>query len=399
VRLGELLVHTGAVTAEQRDAGLRQQVVYGGRLGTNLIELGYAPPDAVAHALARLHRVPASLERHFERHAPDALALVPAALAARFAAFPIALADTHAGRRLVVCLRDPHAPGALDALSQAAGTRALACVAPELVLLYWLERCYGIPRHPRYRVAHVGANEPLPAAALDHAAAVDVDLDVDDEVDMPALQLVELDHADVGRDYSHYDAPQGNRASSLDLAAAAAQAVARADARADAPALSAAQAAAAIRAAADRDAIADAVVGFLRGRFGAGLMAIVKEGMALGHRGCGGSFDDTTVETILIPLGAPSMFRVAFDARRTCRGAPPAAGKAIQDRFFKLFPLPAPPSEVAVVPVVLRDRVVCLIYAHARGGAALDGAAVAELEQVAAESAAAYLHLLQAGKR
>ncbi len=407
MRLGELLVHTGAITGDQRDAAIRQQVVYGARLGTNLIELGYASPDAVAHALARLLHVPASLERHFEQHDPQVMELIPRELATSCQAFPIAYAETRVGRRLVCCLRNPTDNRAVQALTEVAPLPLIACVAPELVLFYWLERGYGIRRQSRYRSAHVGTAEPLPreqsdrmpaaaqAEALDEHS-IDIDIDVDDEIDMPAsLQLVDLDHSDVERDFSHYNAPQNaNRESLLDLAVAAAAAVEVADA----PKLSAEQAVLAVRNAPTRVEIADAIVAYLRGRFGAGLMVIAKEGMALGHRGCGGNFDDDSVETILIPLSAPSMFRVAFEAKRVCKGPPPSSGKAIQDRFFKLFPGDAP-SEVVVMPVVLKDRVVCMIYAHDAAGDSIEAAAVVELETLAREMVAAYTRLIKRAKR
>jgi hypothetical protein len=410
MRLGEYLVHAGAITADDLDAALRQQVVYGGRLGTNLIELGAAEPDTIAHALARLLHVPASLERHFQTCDPAARERIPRDLAARYGAFPIAFADTHAGRRLVVCMRNPRDQPGVDALTAAAGVHVLACVAPELELFYWLEQGYGIQRPQRYRQARPGREQPLPRGDSDRMPAVsqvqrvedfevDVDLDgLDDELAMPdSLQLVELDHGDVERDFSQYSVPQGReRESLLDIAEAARRSATPAT---DGPELDFDAAVHAIQVAANRADVGDAVVGFLRARFGAGLMVIAKQGVAMGHRGCGGAFDDATVESILIPLTAPSMFRVAFEAGKTCRGAPPSGGKAIQDRFFKLFPLPAPPTEVVVTPVSIRNRVVSLIYAHAPNGAALDEGAVQELEAVAATVSDSYLRLIRDAKR
>ena len=106
LRLGQVLVHSGVIDAEQLQAALRQQVVYGARLGTNLIELGYATADQIAHGLAKLHRVPAALTRHLERHDPAVLQRISPQLAAASAAFPIAYSMA-GGRRLVACMRDP----------------------------------------------------------------------------------------------------------------------------------------------------------------------------------------------------------------------------------------------------------------------------------------------------
>jgi len=421
VRLGELLVHTGVITAGQRDEAVQQQVVFGARLGTNLIELGYASPDQIAHGLARLLRVPAALTHHFAHADPSLLKLIPRELAARIAAYPIAFADTAGGRRLVVCLRNPTDADAAGHLSQAAGTQVLPCAAPELALFEWMERGYGVRRHERYRQAQPGQSQPLPpsdtgrfaaveqTAALDDELAIDVDVDfdLDKEADMPAvMHLVELDHSDVERDFSDYHAPGKERESALDLGPAAAAAVAAASATAAAPAIdpgpepmTAAAAIAAIRNASSRSDVSAPAIRFLRHRFAAGVMLIAKDDMALGHRGFGGSFDAETVESILIPLNAPSMFLTACEAMRTCRGAPPSGGQAIHERFFKLFPLDAPPIEVVVTPVVVRDRVVCLLYAHGEEGGPLTDTSVNELEHIARAVSEAYLELIRAARR
>ncbi|RMH41359.1 MAG: hypothetical protein D6689_11370 [Deltaproteobacteria bacterium] len=407
MQLGQRLLRAGEITAEQLDNALRQQVVYGARLGTNLIELGAAEPDAIAHALARQLGVPAALERHFERRDPAAAERLPAVLAARYTALPLAFANTRAGRRLVVCFRNPTDAAAIAAVAEAARSPVIACAAPELVLLYWLERTYGIARPPRYRAAHKGAAAPLPRTTSDRMPAVTqaslleqagVDAAAAEaEAPMPALELVELDDRRVARDYSHYAAPpRPATASLLDLTAARAAGAAPAT---DGPRLTASAAADAIARATDRRDIANAVIAFVRARFGAGVMLVVKEGMALGHAGCGGVFTAETVETILIPLASPSMFRVAYEAQRICRGAPPASGKAIHDRFFKLFPLDGPPREVAVVPICVRDRVVALVYAHAPGGGPLDDGAVAELEQIARAAGEGYVRLIKRAKQ
>ncbi len=425
MRLGELLVHSRQITAEQLDAALRQQVVYGARLGTNLIELGYADLDTVAHALARLLQVPASLQRHFEHHDRQVTELVPRELAARYAAFPIAYADTSAGRRLVTCIRNPRDQGAVSALTRAAGTQVLACVAPELEIFFWLEHVYGVRRQERYRQAHPGSSTPLPRAQSDRIQAVgqadalsedvDIDFDIDEEVEeeqpMPGLQLVDLDHSDVERDLSQYSiAGKQDSLSSMATGLAAAQTatpapVARTTdsmhriAEVQDVLMTAAEARSAIGRATDRNGVGNAVVAFLRKRFGAGLMLIAKDDMALGHRGCGGTFDDSTVESILIPLSAPSMFRTAVEARQTCRGAPPSSGKAIHERFFKLFSLDDEPPSVVVTPVMIRDRVVCLLYAHAAHGGGVTDELVAEIEYVAAAVGEAYLRLIREAKR
>ena len=52
-RLGDILVKLGLCTPEQVQSALAAQVLYGARLGTNLIELGHVNLDNLARGLAR----------------------------------------------------------------------------------------------------------------------------------------------------------------------------------------------------------------------------------------------------------------------------------------------------------------------------------------------------------
>lgn len=418
--MGELLIRLGDITAEQLDAALRQQVVYGARLGTNLIELGYADQDQVARGLSRLHHVPAALARHLSRHDPEALALVPAAVAAEHLAFPVAFSRAD-GRKLVVCMRDPTDAPAIAALSRAAGLPIVPSVAAELAVLFWLERSYGIARPRRYAYAEPGRTSPLPGDHSDPAQAIgedddgiDIDVESDDEADLSGLlQLVDLDHSEVERDHSQYS-PHANVG--LDMVArteapdhytlrpatppvttsAPAPLRVEAPARKSLPKLRLDEAVSAIAGANTREQVLTAVLGYMRTVLGAGLALIVKDALALGQRGFGHALDDRAIETLVVPLSADSFLRTAHDrAQPIC--AAPASG-LLQRRFFKLFGGMAP-DQVVVVPVVLRNRVVCMFYGHAHDGGAIDAGTIAKLAQLAGATSEAFVRLITAAKK
>ena len=66
-RLGELLTQTRLIEPEKVEQALRAQVVWGGRLGTNLIELGCIELDELSRALGQQHGIPCAQARHFEK--------------------------------------------------------------------------------------------------------------------------------------------------------------------------------------------------------------------------------------------------------------------------------------------------------------------------------------------
>jgi hypothetical protein len=150
--VGELLVAAGVIGAAQLEEGLRAQVLYGARLGTNLVELGHVELDHVAFALAKQHNYPPALRRHFERCNPEVQRLLPSAAAARRLVVPIGYL---AGDRSKVLLaaRDPVPAPDLAELEREMGLPRgglVVSVAAELRILFFLERVYGVPRSNRF---------------------------------------------------------------------------------------------------------------------------------------------------------------------------------------------------------------------------------------------------------
>src|SRR5215212_10182154 len=88
-RLGELLVAAGLLTVDQVQQALRAQVMWGGRLGTNLVELHHLELDPLTESLGRQHRLPAALARHFEKADPELQRMLSPDFAERFSCLPL----------------------------------------------------------------------------------------------------------------------------------------------------------------------------------------------------------------------------------------------------------------------------------------------------------------------
>jgi hypothetical protein len=141
-RLGDILLQMKACSRDELRAGLQAQSIFGGRLGTTLVELGIVNEEQLASALSRAHGVPCV---HGEVE-PDvvALAAVPPQLAVRYGAVPLASDD----RLLRVAVADPRNLANLDDLAFATGRRVEAVVAAEARLSWLLRRFYGIGGGP-----------------------------------------------------------------------------------------------------------------------------------------------------------------------------------------------------------------------------------------------------------
>lgn len=450
VHLGEVLIGTGVIDAGQLAAALRQQVIYGGRLGTNLIELGYCDFDAIAHGLARLHGVPAALNKHLKRLDPRLRNLIPPELAMHHGCFPVALTAGGDGQHhLVVCFRNPQAAQSVREIERIAKLPVVVSVTPEIAIYRWLSSIYGLPCPQRFAVPAPKSPLPSPRDSGEFDVvdpdAIDIDLDEAVEELPPTFQLVDLDDSAVSKDLSHYVARRNSRAvlptapkytsanASLAITAppapeppapepaapaapppetppvkiaapptspAPAPMTAAAVATAPSePSLSLAEASAAIDTAGDRDEVATAITGYLRGAFGAGIVLVVRDELALGLTGVGGTFSAETVETIVVPLSVPTVFRTAFNSRSPYRGPVPGGLHPVQDRFLKNFGADDTAPEVMVVPILIRDRVVCLVYAQRPDDRALDNVACDGLRQLCNLAEGAFLRLIHESKR
>ena len=178
VRLGELLVAAGALDAGELGQALRAQVVWGGRLGTNLIELGFLDLDELSGALGKQHGLPAALARHFERADPALQAQFSAELADRHQCVPLLrLAEG----QVALAGMDPLDAEALVEIAAALGvapTDLVTSIAAEQRMRYQLERVYRIVRSARFLRSRGGTIPPFPQFG-------DFQDEADSEVEIP----------------------------------------------------------------------------------------------------------------------------------------------------------------------------------------------------------------------
>jgi hypothetical protein len=125
MRLGELLIREKLITAEALEEALESQVVHGGRLGTNLVELGLLAETDLARMLGKLHNCAhASGEMVPD---PKALEQVDLNEADQLDYLPMRMDAT----RLSLAVLNPHDYATLDALAFKTGKRVVPVIIPE----------------------------------------------------------------------------------------------------------------------------------------------------------------------------------------------------------------------------------------------------------------------------
>ncbi|HEY0093502.1 MAG TPA: hypothetical protein VGB96_04225, partial [Archangium sp.] len=125
MRLGELLLQENVITPEALEEALESQVVHGGRLGTNLVELGLLSEPELARLLGKQHNVASASGEMIPD--PRALELVDLNEADEKDYLPMRVDAT----RMSVAVINPQDLETLDALAFRTGKRVVPVVIPE----------------------------------------------------------------------------------------------------------------------------------------------------------------------------------------------------------------------------------------------------------------------------
>jgi hypothetical protein len=141
-------------------------VLYGGRLGTSLHELGFITEERLREALSRAYGVPAAEPSSFQ---PEALSTVPRRLATRFKVIPWGLR----GQTLFLGMVDPGDHEAVARIGYSLGYIVRPLVVPEFRMVKMLHEHFGIDERWRFTDTHLEDDTPpAPPKVDDPAEAV-----------------------------------------------------------------------------------------------------------------------------------------------------------------------------------------------------------------------------------
>src|SRR5215468_5476864 len=162
VKLGTLLLRNAAIGLTQLEAALRNQVLYGGRLGTNLVELGYIDLELLSAYLAELSGLPIATPTLLDQADPGLIEQLGAEDAHRLRAIPLGYLGEGTDS-VAVALVEPGEPRLVEEVAAKLGAQVTPYVVPELRALYYLEKLFGLPRRARFvRAGRSRANGDLP---------------------------------------------------------------------------------------------------------------------------------------------------------------------------------------------------------------------------------------------
>jgi hypothetical protein len=129
-KLGELLVDGGLISPGQLQEALKYQKAAGGRMGSNLVAMGFISEDALMDFLARQTGVPRLDVKHLEV-LPAVLERIPKRLAEQMTILPVAFKEP---KSLVLAMADPSDLNAVDSARFASGLTIEPMVASHSAL-------------------------------------------------------------------------------------------------------------------------------------------------------------------------------------------------------------------------------------------------------------------------
>ena len=145
-KLGELLIRKNLLTQAQLEEALQAQVIFGGKLGTVLIEMGLITEDTLAEILAQLISIPCAKPGQLQNIPEDVIKIISAELAEKHKVMPVSVS----GKKLTLAMAEPHKLQAIDEISFRTGYIIRPILALEVRLVFALENYYGIRRTMRY---------------------------------------------------------------------------------------------------------------------------------------------------------------------------------------------------------------------------------------------------------
>jgi len=357
------------------EEALKYQVIFGGKLGTNLIEMGAVEEADISRILSRKFGIPAADCNEIMGISPDLIKLIPRDIAARYRVVPLRLD----GRRLTLVMADPTDLKAVDEIAFRTGFIIRPAVVAEVRMVLALERYYDIERERRYihaaKKVEVRKKSPPPpepeAPLLQPAPENDWFGELEESAGEPAPaapavsvepeepdELIELEEADIHE--------EGDEAKSVETVGDETAAERLVDAR-------------------DRDDILDAVLGTLAREFPRCAIFLVRGETALGWKCAVDRQESAGFDALQIPLDEPSVLKTVTEGKSFYLGPIPRApfnSMMLQEMGGTL------PDAALLVRLMMMGRVVGILYADGRG---IDlGERLFELQKLTAKAAMAF---------
>src|SRR5947199_1519145 len=144
VRIGELLVKEKKINADQLQQALNNQKANGGKLGYNLVKMGFVKDEEITSLLSKQYGVPSINLTQFEID-PTVIKLIPAETAHKYQIVPL----SRSGATLTIAMTDPTNVFAMDDIKFMTGYNVEPVVASEAAVTAAIQKYYSAAKARR----------------------------------------------------------------------------------------------------------------------------------------------------------------------------------------------------------------------------------------------------------
>jgi hypothetical protein len=371
-RLGDLLVAEKLLSTNQLEEAIEAQCIYGGRLGTSIVELGFLSEEEIARTLSRKLQLPYIEPKLLMKIPARVITLVPQKLAWKHLVIPCRLEK----KRLYLAMSDPTNLKTIDALAFRLGFIIVPVVVPELRLMLALQKYYQLELPLRFhnlsrRSRTRNRAESMPPTPENRAKETLIEVADKDilELESTGAETWPLLGEDESLDMLSYEEYQelinlpkhlrnrpetDNHGTGADPQAT--QELKKLHIREQQPfALFCKE----LSSAEKRDDIANALIDYIAPMNLGVALLMVKEGEAHGWKAAYAGEPLENFTQLHIPLDQPSALQMAAESKSCYMGTlrKEVNNILLSSRFNHKIP-----ETVLIMPLLLRERLVCLLY-------------------------------------
>jgi len=302
--LGQQLVREGLITTGQLEEALRNQIIYGYRLGSSLVEMGYLKEDDLVRVLSRKAGVPFVGGKELSSVPDEVIRIFSRTLAIRYHVLPFRLERNSLG----LAMADPNDFKAIQEVAFATGHVVHPYVSTDVNISRAHERYYPLVNDGQL-------NALIPANPEESLPQTVEAVEAPDQIEQP--RIVTTDQL------------------ACDLIAAS-----------------------------SRDAVADLVTGYIAREFMTGALFIVRKRVAVGWRGVRDGAAIASCADLSLDLSEPSVLRDAVETKSCFHGT---LINSPQNRQILSLLSMASGALLFVAPIAVRNQAVALMLVAADG--------------------------------
>ncbi len=346
VKLGELLIKKNQLTQAQLEEALQAQVIFGGKLGTVLIEMGLITEDALAEILAQLLSIPCAKPGQLQNIPEDVIRIISPEMAEKNKVVPVSVI----GKKLTLAMADPRNLKTIDDISFRTGYIILPILALEVRLIFALEKHYDVKRTMRYIAPPKQVREELNQLYIFNTSDGPISApDTDEELGAPGSEHIlhkpseqtkevkKQEEVEVIEELNDDDLIEELEDEEITLETTA-QALVNIT---------------------DRDDVADAVIAYLGANYARAALFMVVAGQVTGWRSAKDGQPIPGFDQFQLPLSEPSVLKTAVESNSFFLGPVPQSGANLALATFLGKPAP---KAALLLPLSMLGRVVGLVY-------------------------------------